>query len=157
MSQSLKRLPRRARFVLGLTLLLLFFAATTLVVSVLPQSSAGIIVLFILGVVITPLLASPYEWIVHRFLYHRKSITALNKIYQVHTAHHHLYFPPKKFIGDGNPQSIPLWGRSIARPYTSAAGNVLVYLVHFCFYCALAIFLIWLPAWLTTHNPYFLA
>ena len=44
-----------------------------------------------IGLLVVPLVASPIEWFVHRFVYHEAVIRPLAAIFTVHTVHHHGY------------------------------------------------------------------
>ena len=43
-----------------------------LLVRALPGTWSGDALAFLAGVCLTPLLASPFEWLVHRYVYHRR-------------------------------------------------------------------------------------
>jgi hemolysin III len=127
-------------------------ALFALLVSGLPDGVPKALVAFATGILITPALASPYEWMVHRYVYHRPAIPFLRRIYSVHLAHHHLYFPTYRYVTGGPPRRIPVFGGEVSEVCTSSWGNALVRASHFLFYLALGLILICLPAWLLTMN-----
>ena len=111
---------------------------------------------FASGVVVTVLAASPFEWLVHRHVYHRRRWFPLNRIHAIHQAHHHAYFPTWRYVTGGPPRRIQiLGGRATAS--TSGFSNVLTRSAHFAFYIFLGLALICMPAWFLTHKLFFLA
>lgn len=127
-------------------------ALLALLVSGLQDGAPAALVAFATGAVITPALASPFEWLVHRHVYHRPQISFLRRIYSVHLAHHHLYFPMHRYVTGGPPRRIPIFGGEVSQVCTSRWGNVFVRASHFLFYLALGLVLICLPLWLLTEN-----
>src|SRR5258708_19556065 len=89
------------------SLLILFFGALSALVRVLPHDGIGAVSAFVAGLIVTPIIASPVEWLVHRYIYHR-SFSVLRRIYAVHGAHHHLYFPTWRYFTVGPPPPFPL-------------------------------------------------
>jgi hypothetical protein len=121
-----------------------------------PRNSFGTIIGFALGVIITPIVASPIEWLVHRYVYHR-SCSFLRRIYSIHLAHHHLYFPTWRYVTGGPPRRIPILGKAVSTPQIPAWKNALTYLAHFAFYMTLGTIFIWAPFWILTDDVAFLA
>lgn len=114
-------LPR----VLGGTVLLVAIAETgVLAARSLPDTPLGWLGGIALGLVLTPILASPIEWLVHRYIYHRVLIRPLRPIYEVHhRAHHHIFFPTWRYVTGGPPRRLPIRGTDRSRVHTSAAGG----------------------------------
>src|SRR5207253_3330389 len=110
---------------------------------------------FFFGLLITPVLVSPIEWIIHRFVYHNQS-GFLNRIRAVHSAHHHLYFPPSRYVTGGPARRIPITSDRLDIPQGSKLGNAATYGAHFGFYMTLGATLVWLPAWLLSQSMGFL-
>ena len=104
----------------------------------------------------TPLMASLFEWAVHRYIYHRPVVLPLRRINTVHQAHHYLYFPTWRYVTGGPPRRIPILSSNVLNTSASVWGNALIRAAHFCFYMVLGLLLIAAPAWLTTGNVPFL-
>lgn len=114
------------------------------------------LLVFAIGVAIIPFLASPIEWIVHRFVYHEPVIGFLARIYSVHTAHHYAYFPTWRYITGGSARRLSL--RSDDRSVTdTSTGNAFIRLSHFAWYMAFGVVFMWLPGWFITHDGVFLS
>jgi hypothetical protein len=109
----------------------------------------------LLGLVIVPIVASPLEWLVHRFVYHAPAIKALEAIFRVHTAHHYAYFPTWRYVTAGPARRLSI-RMSTPFEHTSWMRNASVRLAHFGWYMAIGVVIIWLPAWVVTHNGAFL-
>lgn len=132
-------------------------AGITLNVSVLPGGGAvSALVAALLGVLVVPLVASPIEWYVHRFVYHAPVVRGLAAIFVVHTAHHHSYFPTWRYVTAGPARRLSIRRRG-TDVHRRAARNAGVRLAHFAWYMSFGAVLIWLPAWLVTRNAWFLA
>jgi len=155
---SIKQLQRslsRTRIAATTSLLILFFGGMSVWVRVLPRDAIGAVAAFVVGLIITPIIASPIEWLVHRYIYHR-SFGLLRRIYAVHLAHHHLYFPTWRYITGGPARRIPIFGTGVGVPQISRWKNALTYFAHFGFYMTLGAALIWLPMWLVSQSVPFL-
>lgn len=141
----------RDRIAAATALLILVFAAVSILVRTLALDSIGVVVAFVLGLILTPIIASPIEWLVHRYIYHRRS-APLQRIYAVHLAHHHLYFPTWRYITGGPARRIPILALDVDLPQVSRWKNALTYFAHFIFYMTLGAALLWLPMWLVSRN-----
>lgn len=143
-------------------LLLSFFiicgaAAIAALVAAAPSSLLGATFSFLAGVAVAPLLASPIEWAVHRYVYHRPTLPSLRFIYDVHhRIHHYVYFPTFRYVTGGPPRRIRIFGNDHDDAHESSLGNSLVHLAHFTFYLLLGVGTVWVPAWLLTHSIPFL-
>ena len=154
-TQTHRRPLNAARVAAASALLLLTFAAVCVAAGRLPSDAAGASLAFAAGLLVTPFIASPFEWVVHRYVYHRAA-WVLRRIHTVHVAHHHLYFPTWRYVTGGPARRIPVLGRGVSRPQGSAAGNAATYLAHFCFYLTIGAVVIWLPAWRLSQSLPFL-
>jgi len=68
----------------------------------LPPSAPGAAVAFLLGLLVLPVAASPYEWLVHRYVYHGTVIPFLRRIYVIHQhGHHYAIFPTWRYVTNG--------------------------------------------------------
>lgn len=152
-TQQHRRPLNVARVAAAAALLLLLFAAVCVAAGRLPANVAALC--FVMGLLITPVIASPFEWLVHRYVYHRAA-WVLRRIHTVHVAHHHLYFPTWRYVTGGPARRIPVLARGVSVPQGNAAGNAATYLAHFCFYMAIGALVIWLPAWLLSASLPFL-
>lgn len=135
--------------------------ATTLVVVALAirgaePTSFALVVSFVAGIVVTPLAASPFEWVVHRYVYHRPQRDPLDRIYTIHQAHHFAYFPTRRYVTGGAPRRIQILGRRIEASSTGWV-NGLTRSAHFAFYFLLGLILICGPAYLLSRSVAFLA
>jgi hypothetical protein len=140
-----------------MTLLLIsFFSTVSLFARVAPHNVIGSVAAFVAGVLVTPIIASPIEWLVHRYVYHR-SFCLLRRIYAVHLAHHHLYFPTWRYVTGGPARRIPILGHGVNDPQISKWRNAATYFAHFVFYMVLGAVFIWIPARLASQSVFFLA
>lgn len=155
-TERLQRPLNVARVAVASALLLLTFAAVCVAAGRLPLNVAGASLAFVLGLLVTPVIASPFEWLVHRYVYHRAA-WVLRRIHTVHVAHHHLYFPTWRYVTGGPARRIPVLAHGVSTPQGSASGNAATYLAHFCFYMTIGAAVIWLPAWLLSQSLPFLA
>jgi len=146
-------LPR----VLGMSLMLfLLAAAICALVNGLPDTTLGNTLAFVAGLCLTPLLASPYEWLVHRYIYHRHVMPGLGRIYTIHHhSHHYVFFPTWRYVTSGPPRRIPIAAEGTTTAATGHVENALTRLAHFGFYLVLGLVLIITPAWLATHHVTF--
>lgn len=114
------------------------------------------LMVFAIGAAIVPFIASPIEWLVHRFVYHQPVIKPLSRIYSVHTAHHYAYFPPWRYITGGTARRLPL--RSDEGDISDdPIANAVIRVLHFGWYMAFGIVFMWIPGWFITHDGVFLA
>ena len=113
------------------------------------------VVAFVLGLAVIPLIASPIEWFVHRFVYHEEVLRPLGSIFVVHTAHHYGFFPTWRYITRGPARRLAITKRA-PDIHTSTTRNAGVRLAHFGWYMAIGVVLVWVPAWFATGNVAFL-
>ncbi|MEY4361994.1 MAG: hypothetical protein RL391_1300 [Actinomycetota bacterium] len=107
-----------------------------------------------LGLAVVPLLASPIEWMVHRFVYHEAVVPSLTAIHRVHVAHHFSFFPTWRYTTNGPARRLAIRkvGTDIRR---TAMANARVRATHFVWYMSFGLWAIWIPTWLLTHNEWF--
>jgi hypothetical protein len=141
-----------------MTLLLLgVLGAVVVLVRQLPQAPPGILAAGLLGAVALPIAASPLEWLVHRYVYHRRLIPFLRRIYVIHhQGHHHALFPTWRYVTNGPVRRHPILASSHCALHTSFGRNFMIKLCHFTFYMMIGGFCVWLPGWLLTGNVAFL-
>ncbi|HKZ80836.1 MAG TPA: hypothetical protein VJ124_21365 [Pyrinomonadaceae bacterium] len=144
-----------ARIAATTSLLIVFFGTISVLVRALSHDAFGAATGFLTGLIVTPIIASPVEWLVHRYVYHRSFVLS-RRIYAVHLAHHHLYFPTWRYVTGGPARRIPILGKRLSVPQISRWKNGITYIAHFGFYMTLGAALIWLPAWLLAHSVPFL-
>lgn len=129
----------------------------TAFVRVLPHSPAGHAAAFFLGCLALLIAASPLEWLVHRYIYHRKWVPVTKRIYDIHhKGHHHIIFPTWRYTTNGPVRRHAILADSPAALYVSNWRNLSIKLSHFAFYMSIGVFAIWLPAWLLTGSTAFL-
>lgn len=154
-TQQLQCPLSRTRIAAMTSLLILFSGAMPICVRLLPHDAIGAVAAFVVGLIITPIIASPIEWLVHRYIYHR-SFSLLRRIYAVHLAHHYLYFPTWRYVTGGPARRIPILGKGVSVHQISRWKNAMTYFAHFVFYMTLGAGLIWLPVWLISQSVPFL-
>ncbi len=140
----------------GTALLISCAAVLIFAAGQLRSGEVALVLSFSLGILLVPLLASPLEWMVHRFVYHEPVVRALRPIYTVHTAHHYTYFPTWRYVTSGAPRRLGLTGDGAPSIRESKWGNARVRLAHFSWYMGIGAIAIWIPAWLLTGNRAFL-
>jgi hypothetical protein len=106
--------------------------------------------------VVIPMIASPIEWFVHRFVYHAPVVRPLEVVFRVHTAHHFAYFPTWRYTTSGPPRRLRVVPGRAPEVQQRRAGNAAVRLAHFGWYMAIGVVVVWLPAWLLTRSWPFL-
>jgi hypothetical protein len=98
------------------------------------------------GLVLMPLLASPLEWLVHRYVYHRALVPGLRPIHEIHhRVHHYVFFPTWRYVTSGPPRRIPVFAKEHDRAEATGAGNGAIHLAHWTFYMLIAAAFIWAP------------
>lgn len=146
----------RSRLGLASAALAALAVAVVAVVDQLADSTGEQLIAFALGLAIVPLIASPIEWFVHRFVYHEEVVRPLGAIFIVHTAHHYSFFPTWRYVTNGPARRLAIRRR---RPdiHATAVANARVRLAHFTWYMTIGAIVIWLPTWFATRNAAFLA
>lgn len=145
------------RIVIAFGLLFLFLLSALWLISKFPENAFTTVFKVILGFVFVFIAASPYEWLVHRYVYHRVVIPILKPIYRVHhLSHHYVYFPTWRYVTGGKARRISLFSKNNTETYENIFGNALVFSMHYLFYFVLAIALIMIPSWLLIHDHIFL-
>ncbi|MGB5757635.1 MAG: hypothetical protein WBM50_12035 [Acidimicrobiales bacterium] len=146
----------RLRLTLGTAAVAGVAAGVVQMVDRLADGTSQQVIAFALGLAVIPLIASPIEWFVHRFVYHQEVFRPLGAIFVVHTAHHYAFFPTWRYVTTGPARRLAIRRR---RPdiHAAPAGNARVRLAHFSWYMAIGAVLVWTPAWLMTRNAAFLA
>jgi hypothetical protein len=130
----------------------------SLLVRLFPSSWGGNLAAALLGAVVLLIAASLLEWLVHRYVYHRRWLPFLRRIYAIHhQGHHQAIFPTWRYVTNGPVRRHPILATGISCLHTSAWHNALVKLSHFSFYLAIGGVCVWLPAWLLTGRAAFVA
>ena len=113
----------------------------------LPPTGWGFATGVAVGLVLMPLLASPLEWLVHRYVYHRAFVPGLRAVYEIHhRVHHYVFFPTWRYVTAGPPRRIPVFRQEHDRAEATDAGNAAIHLEHWTFYMLIAAAFIWVPA-----------
>ena len=155
----------RARIVAGTALILALVASVFDLARHLasdPWSPVAFLVSALGATVATVALASLYESIVHRYVYHGPSpVPLLQGIHEIHQRGHHWHrFPPDRYVLHGQVERIPVSLLSEARPY-ELCGTVPrrwgAWAGQYALYLAVGIPFAFVPAWLLTANPVFTA
>jgi hypothetical protein len=125
-----------------------------------PWSAPGFLVSTVGAIAVTVALASLYEWIVHRYVYHGPSpVPLLQGIHEIHQRGHHWHrFPPDRYVEPGPVERIPVSLLSNAHPY-ELCGTVPrrwgAWLAQYALYLTVGIPFAFVPAWLLTANALF--
>jgi hypothetical protein len=144
------------RVVAATAALVAVFLGVVLLVRTLPHGGvASTVPAALLGLVVLPVIASPIEWFVHRFVYHEAVVRPLKSIFTVHTAHHYAYFPTWRYVTAGPARRLPIRNRQ-PEALGSVLHNASIRFAHFTWYMSFGVVLIWLPAWWLTANSAFL-
>jgi len=148
----------RPRVLAAIMLLLAFFTGVAWLIGRLPATPLGQAAAFLLGVLVLPVAASPYEWLVHRYIYHGTVLPFLRRIYVIHQhGHHYAIFPTWRYVTNGPVLRHPILSQSRADLHLTLWSNLRVKLAHFAFYMVLGTALILTPAWLATGSVAFVA
>jgi hypothetical protein len=108
---------------------------------------------FVAGLLLTPLLASPFEWLVTA-PYHRHLVPGLGRIYTIHHhSHHHVFFPTWRYVTAGPARRIPVLADGTE---TVSAGPLDNALLTATALRLLGLVLIVAPAWLATAHWVFI-
>jgi hypothetical protein len=121
----------------------------------LPESSLHRLLSFVLGLVLIPIVGSPVEWFVHRFVYHVPVVRPLRAIFNVHTAHHFAFFPTSRYVTGGPARRLAIRRRS-PDAHVAPLRNARVRFAHFSWYMAISGLVVWIPVWAATRDAAFL-
>ena len=120
-----KKRINRLRFIFASTLMLAACAGTILSVRMVPDGGYSTAVALSGGVLFTIILASFFEWLVHRYLYHRKRPRPLTQIYRMHhQGHHYAIFPTWRYTSNGKVRRHPVFESDISRLYPVGWQNI---------------------------------
>ena len=109
------------------------------------------------GILFTLMPASVYEWLVHRYIYHRKRSGPLGQIYRIHHyGHHGRIFPTWRYTTNGPVRRHPVSEDDVTHLYPPGWRNWISKVAHFCFYMGIGLFFIWIPGWILTQSPLFM-
>jgi hypothetical protein len=144
---------RPGRFLGASVALAAVTGAVALLAGALPGTRVGAALGLLAGLVLMPVMASPIEWLVHRYVYHRATLPFLRPLHEVHhRVHHYVFFPTWRYVTGGPPRRLPVFGSHHDQAHTSRLANALTHLEHFAFYMVLAALCIWAPVWLLTGS-----
>jgi hypothetical protein len=130
----------------------------TALVRLLPNTWAGHAAAVAAGLALSIVAASLLEWLIHRYIYHRRALPFLGRIYRIHEhGHHHVFFPTWRYVTTGAPRRHPVLGPHAPCLHPPGWRNALTKLSHAAFYLGVGAACVWLPAWLATGNVAFLA
>ncbi len=155
----------RARIVAGTVFILAFVAAVFALAQHVardPWSPLAFLISTLGATAVTVALASLYEWIVHRYIYHGPSpVPLLQGIHEIHQRGHHWHrFPPDRYVEHGPVERIPVALVSKARPYElchTAPRRWGAWAGQYALYLVVGIPFVFVPAWVLTANPLFTA
>jgi hypothetical protein len=108
------------------------------------------------GVLAAVLIGSLGEWLVHRYIMHRRlKPYPLTLAYDLHhRAHHWVQFPPNEYLHDDHVQRVPVSLR-LDRVCVTRTGRFLTVALHVAFYSAFGLILALIPSAVITRNPVF--
>ena len=146
------------RFALASAVMLVACVGIVLLVRALPGGIYPAFFVMAGGVLFTLILASIFEWLVHRYLYHRKQPGAFAQIYRIHHQGHHIkIFPTQHYTAHSKVRRHPFSEPDISTHYPGVWRNVSSEAAQFAFYMVIGLALILTPAWLLTQSQLFLA
>jgi hypothetical protein len=149
---------KHGRFVFASAILGVVCVGIVLAVRATADGALSMPVAIIGGALFTLIPASIYEWLVHRYVYHRKSWGPLARIYRIHhRGHHAQIFPTWRYTTNGPVRRHPVLEDDTSYLYPPGWRNLISKAAHFCFYMSIGLLFIWTPAWLLTRDPVFLA
>ena len=146
--------PRRV--VSAVILLFGLWALILINVRLVPDGTVGVLVSIAGGIVLTIAIASPFEWFVHRYIYHRTQPGPLRQIYNIHQSHHYHIFPIWRYTTNGPVRRHPVMQSDVTELRLAGWKNAFTKMAHFSIYMVLGFLFIWMPAWLITGNKWFL-
>lgn len=144
------------RVALGLVVFGTVVAGAVLIVRGSSGTSLHAPLSFIVGLVVLPVVASPIEWFVHRFVYHEPVVPGLRPIFVVHRAHHFAFFPTWRYVTRGRARRIAI-RRGPPEIHSGRLASARVRVAHFGWYLGIGVVVVWAPAWVATSDPAFLA
>src|ERR1700682_2633359 len=98
-----------ARIAAIVFLFIVSFCVLSTLIGKLPANALSVAFTFTLGLILTPIIAAPIEWAVHRHIYHG-NVVFLRRLYAIHMAHHAVFFPPWRYVTRGPAQRIAILG-----------------------------------------------
>lgn len=144
----------RARIALGVLLFVGVAVCAIAVVQASARTGLHTPLAVLLGLALVPVVASPLEWLVHRFVYHQPALAPLRTIFTVHTAHHFGFFPTWRYTTSGPARRLAIRRRA-PDVHWARIRNVRVRLAHYSWYMAIGVVAVWMPAWTLTHDVAF--
>jgi hypothetical protein len=153
----IKRRIDPLRFSVATTLLSGCCGAILLCVRASADSTYAVPIGVVAGVAFTLIPASVFEWLVHRYVYHRRGFGPLTQIFRIHhKGHHSAIFPTWRYTTNGEVRRHPVLEPNVSRLYPAGWLNLVSKVAHFGFYMALGFAVIWTPARLVTSSSAFL-
>jgi hypothetical protein len=148
----------RLRVTAAATLMLAVCGGLVAAVRLMPATWEGDVAAAAAGLALAVVAGSLLEWLIHRYVYHRRVIPLLGRIHRIHHhGHHHVFFPTWRYATHGAPRRHPVLGPDAPCLHPPGWRNLLTKLSHAAFYLAVGAACVWLPAWLLTGNVAFLA
>ncbi len=140
----------------------IFLAAACAGILLAVRTTAGLalgpVIAVLGGIVFTLIPASVLEWLVHRYVYHRRQPGPLGQIFRIHhQGHHALIFPTWRYTTNGPVLRHPISEPDVSRLYPPGWRNWLSKLAHFGFYLGIGAVFIVAPAALLALDLFFLA
>lgn len=141
------------RFSVATVALLAVCAGLVLLVRAVTPGAYSIPVSVIAGIFFTLIPASVLEWLVHRYIYHRKRFGPLAQIFRIHhRGHHAAIFPTWRYTTNGTVRRHPISEPDVSRLYPTGWRNWISKTAHFGFYMAIGFVFILAPGWLLTQS-----
>jgi hypothetical protein len=118
-------------------------AGLTVLVRSLPASPAGPVLAILAGVVYTTVAASLLEWLVHRYIYHRRWLPLARRIFEIHhRGHHFIIFPTWRYVTNGPVRRHPILQAGVKDLHPPDWRSHLIKLSHFCFYMTIGLLVV---------------
>jgi hypothetical protein len=140
-----------ASFVFSLVLAILWLARST---AAEPLSPFGLAVLVLGAPACVLLLGAVYEWLVHRYVYHRPSrLRLLQAIHEIHARGHHWHrFPPNRYVAAGPVERIPVYPPDPFALCRTVPRRALAWVAQYALYLSVAVPFAFAPIWLLSRN-----
>jgi hypothetical protein len=131
-------------------------AGLVLLVRVVTPRAHSIPVVVLAGVLFTLIPSSVLEWLVHRYIYHRRRFGPLAQIFRIHhRGHHAAIFPTWRYTTNGEVRRHPISEPDVSHLYPAGWRNWISKAAHFLFYMAIGFVFILTPAWWLTRSALF--
>src|SRR5262249_2158269 len=115
-------------------------AGTIVLVRSLPDTSAAAFAAVVGGLGYTTVAAALLEWLVHRYIYHRRWVPFARRIFDIHhRGHHRVIFPTWRYVTNGPVRRHPILKEGVRSLHPANWRSLLIKLAHFGFYMTIGL------------------